>query len=155
MKKIFLTQEGKKKLEDEYKQLINFERQKNIEDLSTARAQGDLKENADYDAAKNNQARIEARINEIENILKNSEIIKNNENEKTVSIGTKITFEIISNKEIKSYFIVGTVESDPVNNKISNESLFGKMVLGHKINDIIEIKSEKKSYKIKILNIEK
>ena len=152
--KILLTEEGKKKLEEEYKRLIDIERPKNIEDLSAARAQGDLKENADYDAARNNQARIEARISEIESIFRNFEIIKG-KNEKVVSVGTKVIFKDLSNNKENFYFIIGTIESDPFNNKISNESPFGKAVLGHKVGDTVEIRSEKKNYMIKIIGIEK
>lgn len=152
--KIFLTKEGKEKLEKEYRQLIDIERPKNIEDLSAARAQGDLKENADYDAARNDQARIEARISEIESIFRNFEVIKNKDKE-VINIGTKVIFKDLSTNKKNFYFIIGTIESDPINNKISNESPFGKAVLGHKVGDVVEIKTERKNYKIEIIDIEK
>ncbi|MBP5301475.1 MAG: transcription elongation factor GreA [Bacilli bacterium] len=155
MEKIFLTKEGKKKLEEEYNKLINVDRPKNIKDLAEARAQGDLKENADYDAAKNDQSKIELRINEIENIFRNCDIIEEDHDTKVVNIGSKVTFEEVSSQKKQTYFIVGTIESDPINNKISNESPFGIAVLGHKIGDIVDVKSEKMIYKVKIINIEK
>ena len=152
---IILTNIGKKKLEEELDHLVNFERPKIIEAVSAARNQGDLKENADYDAARNRQGEIEYRIKEIKMILMNAKIVsESNNNDKIVGIGSKVTIKIENNKE-EIYSIVGTIETDPINNKISNESPLGKALMNHKIGDIVSIKTKTNFYNLKIINIEK
>lgn len=151
-KHFFLTKDGKKKLEEELNKLINIEKPKIIENLSNARAQGDLKENADYDAAKKNFNEIDNRINEIKTILMNSEVIVNLNNE-CVNIGSKVVVKLGNKKDNDTYMIVNTVEADPINNKISNESPLGSALIGHKINDIVEVKIRENSYNVKIIDI--
>lgn len=149
-----LTKDGKKKLEEELNKLVNIEKPKIIEDLSNARSQGDLKENADYDAAKKKLNEIDNRIGEIKVILANSEIIVNLDSE-YVNIGSKVVVKADNKKDNDTYLIVSTIEADPINNKISNESPLGSALIGHKINDVVEVKIRENSYNVKIIDIKK
>lgn len=149
-----LTKAGYKKLNDELRDLIDNKREEVKVQLAEARAQGDLSENADYDAARNKQAEIEARIKEIENILNNAELI--NESAKSsnkVALGSTVTLKFLEMDKVETYMIVGTIESDPFNGKISNACTLGAAIVGKSVGDIVEIKSAK-SYKVEILKIE-
>ncbi len=151
-----LTREGYKKLEDELRNLIDFVREEVKRQLAEARAQGDLSENADYDAARARQAEVEGRINEIEEILANCEIIdekktKGSKGERKVVIGNTVEIEIVANGQHATYTIVGTIESDPFNGKISNASPLGSALIGKKVGDIVDIKTEKTEYQIKVI----
>lgn len=148
-----LTQEGYDKLNEELVELRDVKRQENLEALKEARAQGDLSENADYDAARNEQARIEARISEIENILKYAKIIKST-NENTVNIGKKVKVKFESGT-IKEYYFISSIEVDPKQNKISIESPIGRALKNHEKGDKVQFKSEtNKISTIEILDIE-
>ena len=125
-----LTKAGFEKLKQELHELKTTERERNLEALKEARSQGDLSDNADYDAARDEQARIEARIKEIEYILKHAELIDASPGDK-VSIGKTVKLRINGNTE-KYYNIVGSLEADPFENKISNESPIGRALLGMK-----------------------
>ncbi len=150
-----LTKDGAEKLKEELNTLINVERPQVVEALAAARAQGDLKENADYDAARNRQAEVEGRIKEIENILANAKIVREStNNDKIVGIGSKVTIKASNERKEETYSIVGTVEADPLGYKISNECPLGLALIGHKAGDEVEVKS-KISYKVKILNVER
>ncbi|MCQ2792295.1 MAG: transcription elongation factor GreA [Bacilli bacterium] len=150
-----LTKDGAEKLKEELNRLVNVERPQIIEALSSARAQGDLKENADYDAARNRQGEVEGRIKEIENILANAKIVREStNNDKVVGIGSKVTIKASNERSEDTYTIVGTVEADPINNLISNESPLGLALTGHRVGDEIEVRG-KVNYKVKILNIQK
>lgn len=150
-----LTKDGAEKLKEELNRLINVERPQIIEALASARAQGDLKENADYDAARNRQGEVEGRIKEIEKILANAKIVREaTNNDKVVGIGSKVTIKASNERSEDTYTIVGTVEADPINNKISNESPLGIALCGHRVGDEIEVRG-KVNYKVKILNISK
>lgn len=147
------TSEGYQRLKEELDDLKNVQRKEIIQAIQEARAQGDLSENADYDAARDEQARIEARIKEIENILKNIKIIKKDSTD-TVTAGKTVQFEYVESKKVVEYKFVGTFEVDPKNFKISVESPIGKALFGCKVNDIVHVKSETgKEFEIKILNI--
>lgn len=149
-----LTKSGYKALEDELRQLIEVEKPKYLKELTESRAQGDLSENADYDAARAKQAEVEGRIKEIENIIANAEIIEEGKaNTKKVGLGSTVTIRFLENNKEASYMIVGTVESDPVNGKISNSCPLGEALVGKTVGDIIEVKAIK-TYKIEILKIE-
>ena len=150
-----LTREGYKKLEDELRNLIDFVREDVKRQLAEARAQGDLKENADYDAARSRQAEVEGRITQIEEILANCEIIdekKQGKGEKKIVIGSTVEIELLASGKKQTYTIVGTIESDPFNGKISNASPLGAALIGKKVGDVLEIKTEKASYQIKVLS---
>ncbi len=138
--KFKLTAAGVEKLKNELENLKTNERTRNLEALKEARAQGDLSENADYDSAREEQARIETRIKEIENILKNTELITEDRS-KIVNIGKTVKVKIDNNKAVE-YHLVGALEADPFNFKISNESPVGKAIIGHKKGDKVRAKTE-------------
>ena len=149
-----LTKAGYKILQEELQYLVNDAREEVKRQLAEARAQGDLSENADYDAARGKQAEVEGRIKEIENILANAEIIEESKtNSKKVGLGSTVTIRFLDNNKEASYMIVGTVESDPVNGKISNSCPLGEALTGKSAGDIIEVKAIK-TYKVEILKIE-
>lgn len=151
-KECLLTAEGYLEVENELNELKTVRRPEIIKALKEARALGDLSENADYDAARNEQAQVEARIHDLEYMIENATIIKNGKKDK-VSVGSAVTIEYIDDKEEENYLIVGSLEADPFENKISNESPIGKAIIGKKVNDIVEIESPKGAYKIKITKI--
>lgn len=140
--KFKLTQSGFQQHKDELEELKGPVREKNLEDLKEARAQGDLSENADYDAARDEQARIEARIKEIENILRNSIIINENSKSRLISVGKQVTVKYIKQGIEKQLKIVGSVEANPLTNQISDESPLGKNLIGQKKGQIVHFKAE-------------
>ncbi len=150
-----LTLAGKQKLEEELERRKTEDREKILEALKEARAQGDLSENADYDAARDDQARNEQRIREIENILKNVEIIESNgtDAKNLVAIGKTVTLKI-NDKDPEDYTIVGSLEADPFNKKISNESPVGRAVIGHKKGETVPGRTDAgKVINIKIVDV--
>lgn len=136
-----LTLEGFRKLEKELEDLKNVERGRIIESLKEARAQGDLSENADYDAARDEQARLEARITELEGIIKNVEIIDSNSKKSSNNMGKIIEIEF-ENKMVRKFTLVGSLESDPMAGKISNESPLGAAIMYLKKGEKALVKSE-------------
>ncbi|HBF68297.1 MAG TPA: transcription elongation factor GreA [Firmicutes bacterium] len=153
--KIELTKEGEAKLRAEYRHLVDEVRPEVLEELEAARAQGDLSENADYDAARNKQGEVESRIKELENIFANLVIIEEKpKNSKTVSLGSKVEIKDLSDNEIATYNIVGTVEANPVKGFISNVSPLGKALVGRKVGDICVVHVQRE-YKVEILKIER
>jgi transcription elongation factor GreA len=149
-----LTQEGVDKLKDELKELKEVKRAENLEALKEARAQGDLSENADYDAARNEQARIEARIAEIETILKNHKVIKATA-EDTVIIGKIVKIRFLDKNQEKEFHLVGSIEANPMAGKISIESPIGKAIKNHQKGDIVQVKSETgRIFSVEILEID-
>lgn len=155
-KRVLLTSEGLKKLQDELDNLKNVRRKENTEALKVAKSFGDLSENSEYDEAKNEQAEIEARISEIENMLKNIEII-DEEGIATdvVSIGTKVSVKDLDDGEVMEYLIVGSTEADPMKGRISDESPVGTALLGHKIGDIVVVEAPMGKLEYEVLNISK
>lgn len=151
-KEILLTSEGFLELEEELDNLKTKERPSVIEAIKEARAQGDLSENADYDAARNKQAEVEARIKEIEYMLQNAKIIEKSA-EGAVGLGSKVDILYVDDDESETYYIVGSTEADPLENKISNESPIGKAIIGKKEGDTVEIESPNGNYKIKIVKV--
>ena len=150
--KIKLTKAGYKKLQDELRYKIDIERDEVKRQLAEARAQGDLSENADYDAARSKQAEVEGRIKEIEEILNNCEIIGENTKGNKIGLGSTVTLKYVETGKEAEYMIVGSVESDPFNGKISNSCALGEAIMGKTVGDIIEVKAIK-SYKVEILKI--
>ena len=149
-----LTKAGVAKLEEELRDLIDNVREEVKRQLAEARAQGDLSENADYDAARAKQAEVEGRIKEIESILHNYELIdENNKATKRVGLGSTVTVKFVETGKEGKYMIVGTVESDPFNNKISNACPLGEALIGKVAGDIVEVKGPKNSYKVEVLKI--
>ena len=151
---ILLTSEGFLELETELNNLKTIERPRIIEAIKEARAQGDLSENADYDAARDEQAKIEARITELEYKLENAKIIEKTSGD-VVSVGTTVTVQYIDDEDEEEYSIVGSMEADPFENKISNESPIGSALLGAKKNQIVEAKTPGGIAKYKVLAIKK
>ena len=140
MKKLYhLTSEGKKELETELEELKG-RRGDVAETIANARDYGDLSENAEYDAAREEQAQVESRIAEIEDILKNADIIKVGKSNGTIRVGS--TVELINGKTV-TYRIVGPVEADPLEGKISNESPIGSALMGKKVGDKVSIETPK------------
>lgn len=152
-KKIYLTQQGFEELKSELDNLINVKRPANIQAIKEARALGDLSENADYDAAKNDQAEIEGRIKKIEKMLENVEIIEKGDSS-VVSLGTTVSIKYVDDEdETDEYQIVGSLEADPFMSKISNESPIAKAIMNKKVGDIVEVESPNGVYKIEIIDI--
>jgi transcription elongation factor GreA len=152
--KIILTKSGKAKLEKELRELIDVVRPEVIEELKAARAQGDLSENADYDAARKKQAEIEARIREIEEILSNCEVIESSTGStKLVDFGHEVVILDLDTEEEETYKIVNTIEVVKVDdNKISVESPLAKAIIGHQIGAIVTVDGPIK-YSVKIIEI--
>ena len=154
-KEVYLTQEGLDELKKELDNLINVRRPENIIAIKEARALGDLSENAEYDAARNEQAQIEARIKTVEKMLENVKIITKADTSK-VSLGTTVAIKYVDDDdddEGDEYKIVGSQEADPFESKISNESPIAKALLGHKVGDTVSVESPNGSYEIKEIEI--
>lgn len=152
-KKIFLTQEGYDDIKQELDYLINTKRPENINAIKEARALGDLSENADYDAARNEQAEIEAKIKKLETIIDNVEIIEEVSTDQ-VGLGNTVKISYVDDEEdTDEYKIVGSQEADPFESKISNESPIAKALMGHKVGDIVSVESPNGSYEIKVVEI--
>lgn len=149
---ILLTAEGYLELETELNDLKINKRPEVIKALKEARALGDLSENADYDAARDAQAKLEGRIKELEYKLENAKIISNDSKD-TVSIGSTVTISYIDDDETEEYKIVGSLEADPFNNKISNESPIGAAIIGKKVNEIVSVETPNGSFNVKIESI--
>lgn len=152
--RIPVTSDGHKKLLEELDHLVTVRRPEIIKLVASAREEGDLKENAGYDAARNDQSFIEGRIRDIESILKRIEIIDENAAGagNIVTIGSTVTIKIDGDKE--TYTIVGAVEADPSAGRISNESPFGKALLGRKIGETTEIVTPVSTLQAEVLAIE-
>lgn len=147
-----LTQQGLLDLQNEIERLKTEDRKRNLEALKEARAQGDLSENADYDAARDEQAQIESRIKEIEGILKDYEIIKEDTSNK-VNIGKTVVIKVNDLPE-QEYTIVGSLEADPLNKKISNESPIGKGIIGSEKGKTVTVKTETgRDVQVKIVDV--
>lgn len=151
MKKVFhVTKQGKADLEKELKELIDG-RGAVADEIANARENGDLSENAEYTAAREKQSRTEARIAEIQDILENAEIIES-DGDGTISLGDHVVLDL-NGKEL-SFDLVGAIEADPMNNKISHESPLGKALMGKKVGDTVAITTPKgeKVYKVVKVN---
>lgn len=149
---VYLTQQGLEDLKKELDDLINVRRPENIIAIKEARSLGDLSENAEYDAARNEQAQIEARIKQLEKMLENVSIITDVSNDK-VGIGNTVSIKYVDDDEEDEYKIVGSQEADPFESKISNESPIAKALFEHKVGDIVTVESPNGSYEIEIIDI--
>lgn len=155
-KKHLLTKESLANITAELHHLIEVERPKIIKEIQMAREQGDLSENADYDSAKEHQSHIESRILELQEIVANHEIIDEMSAEvEIVTIGCKVSVRHLTEKKEYEYEIVGSYDTDPKNNKISNECPVAKALLGKKKGEIAQIKGLLKPYKLEILSIKR
>ena len=150
----YLTPEGKKQLEEKLHYLKTVKRPEVVKKIGIAREYGDLSENAEYDAAKEEQAILESQIADIESTLLNAVIIKkSNIDTSKVSIGTKVKLYDLEFDEEVEYKIIGSDESDPKNGIISNVSPVGSALLGHKVDDVVSVKTPNGEIKFKILSI--
>ena len=155
-KKNILTYEGLKKLEEELEDLKVNRRKEVADKIKEAREQGDLSENAEYDAAKDEQREIEARIEELEKILKNAEVVDEDEVDvDTINIGCKVKILDMEYDEELEFRIVGSTEASSLQGKISNESPVGKALLRHKVGDVVEVETQAGAIEYKILEIQK
>ena len=155
-KKNILTYTGLKQLEDELQQLKVVRRQEVAEKLKEARAQGDLSENAEYDAAKDEQRDIEARIEELENILKNAEVVVETEvDSDKINIGCIVKLFDFEFDEELEFSIVGSTEANSLKGKISNESPVGKALLGKKVGDTVTVETQVGELTYKVLEIQR
>ena len=151
-KEVYLTEDGLNTLKNELDELINVKRPANIESIKEARSLGDLSENAEYDAARNEQAQIESRIKELEKMLENVSIIKNIDTD-IVSIGNVVKIKYVDDNDEDEYKIVGSQEADPFEGKISNESPIAAALLNHKVGDTVTVESPNGNYDIEITEI--
>ena len=151
-KELYLTQEGLDELRKELDELIQVKRPEVINALKDARAQGDLSENAEYDAARTEQAIVEARIKELDTMLERAVVITKVDTD-VVSIGTKVTIEYVEDKDTEEYSIVGSSEADPFTNKISNESPIAKAIMGLKVGSVVSVDSPNGTYDVKVVAI--
>lgn len=151
-----MTEEGLRKLQDELEYLKTVRRKEVTEKIKVARGYGDLSENSEYDEAKNDQAFLEGRIAELENKVKNSEIIDESELPKdVVTIGSLVTLYDFEFEEEVEYKIVGSTEANSFENKISNESPVGVAITGKKVDDEFTVNTPGGVCKYKIINIER
>ena len=155
-KKNILTYEGLKKLEDEIQDLKVNKRREVAQKIKEAREQGDLSENAEYDAAKDEQRDIEARIEEIEKILKNAEVVTDEEIDlDKINVGCRVKVFDITFDEEMDFKIVGSSEANSLQGKISNESPVGRELIGKKKNDIINVETPNGVASYKVLDIKR
>lgn len=150
--KFYVTEEGLNDLKKELETLIHVTRNEVIEELKAARAQGDLSENADYDAARDHQAKVESRIKELEHQIKNAEIITGNKRNNLVRIGATVEIQEMDTKQKLTYKIVGSVEADPLNGLLSNVTPLAEAIMDHKVNDVCTVLVDT-PYDVKILKI--
>lgn len=154
--KFLVTKEGLEELEREQNNLIHVVRKEVIRELQEARAQGDLSENADYDAARDHQARVEARIRDLEAMIANAEIITEDHSKsssKAVALGSTVTIVDVASKEEETYTIVGSIEADPLNGKLSNITPLAAALMDHKNGDTVVIEDAEEPYEVKIVNL--
>lgn len=155
-KKNILTYEGLKRLEDELHDLKVNQRREVAQKIKEAREQGDLSENAEYDAAKDEQRDIEARIEEIDKILKNAEVVVEDEVDvNVINIGCKVKIYDLEYKEVLDYKIVGSTEANSLRGKISNESPLGRALLGKTVGETVDVDTHTGVIQYEILAIEK
>ncbi|MBQ9853953.1 MAG: transcription elongation factor GreA [Bacilli bacterium] len=151
-KTIYLTDEGLQELVSELDYLKMEKRPEIIQALKEARALGDLSENAEYDAARNEQAVVEGRIKELEIMVENVEIISGTTDGK-IALGSTVTIKYVDDDEEEEYMIVGSQESDPFNNKISNESPLAMALMRHQKGDTVTVDSPKGKYDVEIIDV--
>ena len=155
-KQLLVTEEGLRKMEEEFEYLKTVKRKEIIDTIGIARAFGDLSENSEYDEAMNEQGKVELRIRELEEQLKKIKVVDKSEiKTDEINIGNKVkVLNLNLNKEIE-YSVVGSTETDPFNNKISDESPIGKVLIGSRKGDVVQYETPKGLFKLEILDISK
>ena len=152
--KTVVSTEGLKQMEEKLKYMTTVRRAEVAEHLSIARGFGDLSENAEYDEAKDEQAKLEADIIELENALRNVVVIDDQDvTTDFVNVGTIVRVQYLDDDEEEEFTIVGARESDPMNNKISNESPIGSAMIRHKVGEVVTVEAPDGPYQLKILEI--
>ena len=151
--KIVVSTEGLHQMEEKLKYMTTVRRAEVAEHLNIARGFGDLSENAEYDEAKDEQAKLEADIQELEAALRNVVVIDGEISTDAVNVGTTVRVLYLDESDEEEFSIVGARESDPMNNKISNESPIGAALLGHKTGEIVTVEAPDGPYELKILEI--
>ena len=155
-KKNILTYEGLRQYEEELHELKVVRRKEIAQKIKEAREQGDLSENAEYDAAKDEQRDVEARIEELEKILKNVEVVAEEDvTADHINIGCTVKIKDLEDGEIETYRIVGSTESNSLMGKISNESPVGKALIGASVGDVVSVETPDGEYKYEVLEISK
>lgn len=153
-KEYYMTKEGKEKLEKELEYLKTEKRKEVVERIKIARSFGDLSENSEYDAAKDEQAFVESRIAQLEKMIRNAVIIEDsNDDPNVVTIGKKVKFIELPDGEEETYMIVGSAESDPLAGKISNDSPMAKSLLGKRIGDEVVVQTPGGELNVKIIEV--
>ncbi|MDY0405500.1 transcription elongation factor GreA [Virgibacillus sp. 179-BFC.A HS] len=154
-KNYYMTQEGKEKLEQELLTLKTDKRQEVVERIKVARGFGDLSENSEYDAAKDEQAFVESRIAQLEKMIRNAVIIENDSNNpNVVALGKTVTFQELPDGEEETYTIVGSAEADPFEGKISNDSPMAQNLLGKEVGSEVTVNTPGGDMVVKILKVE-
>lgn len=153
-KSYYMTEEGKKNLEQELHEMKTEKRKEVVERIKIARGFGDLSENSEYDAAKDEQAFVESRIQQIEHMLRNAVIIENNsDNPDVVTLGKTVKFQEIPEGDEEEYTIVGSAEANPFEGKISNDSPMAKSLLGKEIGDKVSVQTPAGDLEVKIISV--
>lgn len=150
--KFYVTEEGLQDLKNELEELIHVTRNEVIEELKSARAQGDLSENADYDAARDHQAQVESRIKELEHMIRNAEVISESRSTKYVRLGSTVEIEELDTHNKLTYTIVGSVEADPLGGKLSNVTPLAEAIMDQKVGSVVTVNSTI-PYDVKIVKI--
>ena len=155
-KKNILTYAGLKQYEDELQNLKVFKRKEVAQKIKEARKQGNLSENAEYDAAKDEQRDIEARIEELEKLLKNAEVVVEDEIDlDKINVGCKVKVRDLEFDEDMEFSIVGSTEANSLQNKISNESPVGQALIGKKVGDIVDVETQMGTIQYQVLEIQR
>jgi transcription elongation factor GreA len=152
--KVYLTPEGREELREELDELVNVRRPALAERLRKAIEQGDLSENADYKAAKEEQSFLEGRIQKIEAMLRRAEIIEEAQSSEKVSLGSHVTVVEEGRQSPETFRIVGTAEADPIDGKVSHKSPMGKALLGRQIGDVVTVEAPGGAIAFRITGIE-
>ncbi len=156
MKQTILTDEGLKKLEEELEHLKTVTRKEVADKIKVALSFGDLSENSEYDEAKNEQALVESRIAQIEMMLKNVKLLDEDEiSNDIISVGSRVKLYDIEFDEEVDYQIVGSTEADPMQGRISDESPVGRFLIGHKVDDVVDVETPGGICTYKVLEITK
>lgn len=155
-KEIILTPDGYKRLSEEIEYLSTVKREEISERIKEAREFGDISENSEYNEAKNEQAKLEMRINQLEQKLRNARILGASEiRTDTVGIGCKVKLKDIKHGDTFQYILVGSAEADPSNSRLSNESPVGKAIMGRKAGETVKVTTPRGNYRYKIISIKK
>lgn len=153
-KSYYMTKEGKEKLVEELEHLITVRRPEVVERIKIARDFGDLSENSEYDAAKDEQAFVESRISQVEMMIRNAEIIESDQtNPNVVALGKTVTFKELPDGDEEKYKIVGSAEADPFEGKISNDSPIAKSLIGHEVGQEVTVPTPGGDMLVKIITV--